>query len=473
VIGEFGQADGTISPALSMSDLVRSSLGVADLTVKTSRDLGDLIHVDGPFPTAFPCGALGKPCCRAPAASQNIPAFGPLVGCQQGLGCDLTTNTCVSACGGPGQVCCDGPETRAAKWTADGKIYSPNSRNLREMCDTGVCDKQAHRCITCGTQDGGPCCSSDAAQATARCFRDAKTGNRLVCNDRWARDAGGICLACGKSGQPKCLTAGESPCDDGLVERESDGICVSCGSVGQPTCDRGEPCRDGESVPNLSFSECLPAGGPNQPCRPDGHFGGCNYQGLFCNNGHICQSCGNPGEICCPPGNLKYEVSHNTGCQQPAECVNNRCFACGEVDFPVCPGKDPCRNDSVAVNGWCRSAAPPPGGGGGGGGGGQLKTCNGEDWGFSTTKRIVYIKRADQCVVGFGYNANSAQEADTCARRDHGDAVVTEAIFPYKFGLTSPFGCNTVNLLATDDAGAQTCAQSQCINCVVTPDDCP
>jgi hypothetical protein len=184
--GEFGPAEEAIYPALSLSDFVKSSLGLADL-VATTRDLGSLgyvdNYVDNPFPFAVPCGAFGESCCRAPAASQNIAAFGPLVSCQQGLGCDITTNKCVSPCGSPGQVCCDGPETRAVKWTADGKVYSPNSWNMREMCDTGVCDKQTHRCITCGTQAGGPCCSSDAAQATARCFRDATTGNRLVCNE--------------------------------------------------------------------------------------------------------------------------------------------------------------------------------------------------------------------------------------------------------------------------------------------------
>jgi len=37
MIGKFGQADGTIYPALSISDLVRSSLGLADLVVKPKR----------------------------------------------------------------------------------------------------------------------------------------------------------------------------------------------------------------------------------------------------------------------------------------------------------------------------------------------------------------------------------------------------------------------------------------------------
>jgi hypothetical protein len=490
---QFDQTNGSIYPALSLSDFVKSSLGLADTVAGSLHDFGDLIHVDSPFPTAIPCGALGKPCCRAPAGAQNIAVFGPLVSCQEGLGCDLATNTCVSGCGATGQVCCDGPETRALKWTADGSIYSHNSWNMREMCETGVCDKKTHRCITCGTQTGGPCCSSDAAQATARCFRDAQTGNRLVCNSPWA-DADSYCVECGKSGQPKCLTAGEARCDDGLVERESDGVCVSCGQTGQPTCDRGEPCRDGHSVPDRSFSQCIPAGGPNQPCRPNGD---CDLQTLFCNAAHVCQSCGQPGEICCPPGRLPA----NASCVGPNnECHENRCFTCGQDDSPICPTGSPCRTLSDPVDGWCRpcggegqrccssatliprclpnmhcddgicrrpSAPPPPPPPN------QWKTCNGENRTLSTIDREVFIKGDDQCVFSVFYPSNSVHEAYICARRKYDGAVVTDPVYPYKYALTSAFGCNTVNFLATDDAVAQTCAQLQCINCLVTPGDCP
>ncbi len=470
VSGRFDQADGDIYPALSISDILRSSINYIDVVAKSSRDLSDFIYVNSPFPL-IACGALGKACCRAPTASQNVPAFGPLVSCQHGLGCDITTNRCVSTCGGPGQVCCDGPETRAPKWTPDGKLYSPNSRNLREMCDAGVCDRQTHRCVTCGTRDGGACCSSDAAQATPRCFRDARTGNRLVCIDRWAGDVGGMCVECGKLDQPKCKTAGEAPCDDGFVERESDGICVPCGWTGLPTCPIGEPCRDGRSVPNRSFSQCIPAGGYNQPCRPDG---GCDYQDLFCNNSRMCQTCGHPGEVCCAPGKLDRIVSNNTGCLQPAECVNNRCFACGQENLPVCPGKDFCHDGSEVRNGWCRrppSPPPPPPSQPPG----QFKTCNGENWGWSTMERTVYVKDANsQCIVDVTYKANSEQEAYTCARRDYGtNAAVTEPIGLYKFALTSQFGCHAVTVIGTDESEAERCAQWHCINCSVTPGDCP
>jgi hypothetical protein len=362
VSGKFDQADGDIYPALSINDILKSSINYIDVVAKSSRDFSDFIYVNNPFPL-IACGALGKACCRAPTASQNVPAFGPLVSCQHGLGCDITTNRCVSTCGGPGQVCCDGPETRAPKWTPDGKLYSPNPRNLREMCDAGVCDRQTHRCITCGTRDGGACCSSDAAQATARCFRDARTGNRLDCHARWVGDVGGICLECGPLGQPACATAGEWPCDDGGVAKN--GLCVHCGWVGESICDRGEACRDGRSVPDRSSSLCIAAGGPNQPCRPDG---GCDDPRYFCNGNRICQyynytipvgagaSVGGGGGGVC---GAKGQVPCGSGCNQGLILSGGKCVS------PPSPSPDACALEGQAcVADWltgthcCQAGGP-------------------------------------------------------------------------------------------------------------------
>src|SRR6478672_12850118 len=103
------------------------------------------------------CGQLGQHCCHAPNNLQS-PGVGPLVACDKELGCDITTDLCVSPCGGVGQACCDGPETRSPKWTLDGKVYSPNYWNMREMCDSGACAPTTHRCFACGTSDGAACC---------------------------------------------------------------------------------------------------------------------------------------------------------------------------------------------------------------------------------------------------------------------------------------------------------------------------
>jgi hypothetical protein len=250
------------------------------------------------------CGALGKACCRPPAAL-HIPAdLGPIVSCQQGLGCDITTGKCVSSCGGTGQVCCDGPETRATKWTARG-LYSPNSWNMREMCDAGACERQTHRCFTCGTQEGGRCCPPDAAQATARCV-----GDRLKCEfDEQVFGTSGTCHACGIKGRPPCPWG----CDAGLDLRN--GLCDICGGDGQPKCDNG--CKSGL---DLAKGLCRQCGG-NQQILCD--FG-CRA-GLGPKNG-LCVACGGPGQAPCDNG----------WCQPGTRLTNGVCTLCGYNGQPPC-----------------------------------------------------------------------------------------------------------------------------------------
>ena len=240
------------------TSLFRGSASYLGLATSSDRSIGGIVTRGGwtptfgrevawvKFPGVFPfnnwCGALEESCCRAPF--QNVPAFGPLVSCQRGLGCDITTNKCVSPCGGSGQVCCDGPETRALKWTAEGNIYSPTSWNLREMCDKGACDTQTHRCYTCGTQDGGPCCPPDAAQATARCV-----GDFLECEfDPGGYAVSGTCRACGSKGRPPCRWG----CGPGLNIRNS--LCDICGSDFQPPCDTG--CNPGLGLAQGLCRQC-------------------------------------------------------------------------------------------------------------------------------------------------------------------------------------------------------------------------
>jgi hypothetical protein len=154
----------------------------------------------GGFRTGLGSGPMGiwAAAFIAPRASNR--EFGPLVSCKQGLGCDLASGTCVAACGGMGQACCDGPETRALRWTSDGRVFSPNPRFLREMCSAGACDKTSHRCFACGTADGAPCCPPDAAQATARCM-----GERLSCHfDAAGFNTSGTCHMCGIRGREPC-----------------------------------------------------------------------------------------------------------------------------------------------------------------------------------------------------------------------------------------------------------------------------
>jgi hypothetical protein len=257
----------------AQTSLYRTSTSYRGLATGSDRLTGGVI-ASGGWTSTFAsevtrlnpwCGAVGGPCCRAPF--QNVPAFGPLVSCQEGLGCDVTTNKCVSTCGGPGQVCCDGPETRALKWTADGKVQSPNSWNLREMCNQGACDRQTHRCFACGTQEGAPCCPPDAAQATARCV-----GDHLQCQfDPLGFSKSGTCRACGSMGKPNCHWG----CDTGLGIRN--GLCVICGGKGQLACDDG--CDTGLRIRNGLCDTC---GGNGQLACDDGCQRGLTASGGVC-----------------------------------------------------------------------------------------------------------------------------------------------------------------------------------------------
>lgn len=267
------------------------------------------------------CGALGEACCRAPEAVQNVAVFGPLVSCQEGLGCDLASGRCVAPCGGTGQPCCDGPETRALKWTADGRTYSPNSWNMREMCTAGACEKQTHRCFGCGTGDGQPCCPPDAAQATARCV-----GDRLTCIfDPDSFGESGTCYACGVRGHRPCPWG----CDAGLGLRH--GLCDVCGGDGQPPCDGG--CQAGLAVAQGLCRQC---GGNHQiPCD----FG-CRA-GLGLKQGR-CEMCNGPGQAPC-----------DSGCSAGTRLSNGVCVACGR------DGQPPCANGCVyplrVAGNLCRS----------------------------------------------------------------------------------------------------------------------
>jgi hypothetical protein len=296
------------------------------------------------------CGNLGQACCRAPASAAN-PAFGPLVACHTGLGCDITSNTCVQPCGGAGQACCDGPETRAVKWTADGRVYSPNSYDMREMCLRGACDVASHRCFNCGTTDGGACCPPDAARATARCLgrnmhcefsNDSITsGTCVLCGALGKRPCedgcdtnlklrNGLCAICGAEGQLPC----DAGCNSGLATAQ--GVCRRCGAAGQIPCDRG--CNVGTTAIN---GICTACGANGQPACSQG----CNY-GLIPIGG-VCRPCGANGQ---PPCDKR--------CDYPMKIANGVCRSCGaKGQIPCDIG---CDYPFVVVNGVCAARQEPP-----------------------------------------------------------------------------------------------------------------
>jgi hypothetical protein len=298
------------------------------------------------------CGALGKACCQSPF--QNVPAFGPLVSCEQGLGCDITTGKCVSPCGGPGKPCCDGPQTRAPKWTADGRIYSPNAWNMQEMCEKGACDRQTHRCFACGTQDGTPCCPPDASQATARCV-----GRYLECEfNPEGFSVSGTCRACGSKGKPPCHWG----CDMGLDIRN--GLCDICGGKLQLPCDNGckSPLRVQDGVCR-SVPPPLQCGDEGQiPCAEMTCKANLNLNIDMFSNRLICTaSCGHVHQYAC---RTKYAVPD--GVRSRYRCFDHsKLFATGPVDPSNClcvPNTiNDVENDVSDNSGFCISTFPAPG----------------------------------------------------------------------------------------------------------------
>src|SRR5206468_4027234 len=115
------------------------------------------------------------------------------------LGCDITTNRCVASCGGPGQPCCDGPDTVASRGGASPTVGF--GRRLKPMCVTGACGIGTHRCFTCGQLDGLACCPPDEQNAVSTCRAEG-----LYCKT-WTADPRdkGVCTVCGHVGESPCM----------------------------------------------------------------------------------------------------------------------------------------------------------------------------------------------------------------------------------------------------------------------------
>jgi hypothetical protein len=447
---------------------------------------GPLVDADIYFPS-IPCDKPGNPCCLRDAEVKTPH-------CHKSLGCNVATRRC-EPCGGQGQVCCDGDFTGFSLRGYSGFLLDPQERTT--TCNPGLrCDAKlaadgktwlgTRRCQPCGTTLGGPCCAPDASYGLGRCFADAATGEPLVCSDPW-KGAAGICIPCGKAaGQPACIASGQA-CASGLVADSHD-ICRPCGSPGEPMCEDGVPCRSG-AVPHRFRDECVPAGGPNQPCDPTVP-GGCVYKGTFCNAGKICEPCGMPGQRCCPPEASMRDYHTATGCWKPGECrdtpTGRRCAGCGFEHGPVCQHESPCQGGEP-VNGWCRpcgkegqvccrwsasircdqglicrdNACKKPGGGGAGNTE-QWRTCSGESYTWSTMARPVTIEKSNGCTMVDTFVASTDEEALRCARAKWGDDAVVEHPDWFKVSLDCEYtGCRTVTLPARDRDAAEDCASSE------------
>ncbi|KAH8742636.1 hypothetical protein BGZ57DRAFT_919963 [Hyaloscypha finlandica] len=316
-------------------------------------------------PWFFFCGSEGQECCTPSFAT--IPEYGPLVKCDTGLGCDLTTSTCVSPCGAPGEPCCDGPETRALKWNNYG-VYSPTGFQMKEMCNDGFCDKPSHKCFDCTSTPGSACCPPDASQATARC-----NGENLECKFDDSLAARGTCFLCGGAGNPPCH--GECEQDLKLIN----GICVNCGDADQIACDENRHecnhgCKDNLRLVDGICKACgdqgqIPCGVPAYPrCPKLTNQFGCKT-GMGIRQG-LCQMCGTESKSpcdgfgCFPPlarknglctvycGHENQEPCDDRGCFPPLQVLAGNCKTCGSQKSPACP-KGGCHPELGLLNGVC------------------------------------------------------------------------------------------------------------------------
>jgi hypothetical protein len=384
-----------------------------------------------PIDVVLPCGEPGQACCRWPGAPPD--AVNP-VHCNSGAGCDITTNTCVASCGGGGQVCCDGPDTRAIQWKPDGRILQPSGPLVRDMCEGGIC-LDSRRCdVSCGRTAGAPCCPPDVAIGSATC----KQGN-LICAHDPNTFKSGTCLACGDQGQPPCDLDGCRFSAGSVRTVERNGVCVACGLPGTPKCSGLRKCGAG-TAPDPRRDQCVIAGGKDELCLEGGF---CGFDGMFCDASNKCRLCGQPGQRCCPDREL---------------LGGGRLLECGGFSNVACEGSPEQR--------FCHLTPPPASGGPPPSN--PPRTCSGQPFGIGiTTPFEIWVREGSGCAkreaVLF---ANSPAEALGCAHNSFSN-VIADVVQEFRVKATSPAsGCNGYTIVAKDDEDAKSCAQALCgIDC--------
>ena len=406
-------------------------------------------------PTVFQCDKTGVACCVADSAVPTAHCIGGAVGC------NIATNKC-EPCGGPGQVCCDGPHTA---FNGKNLSYEPSPWNPElspVMCrQPASCDARqvnghwegSRTCKACGTARGAACCAPDAEFAVTRCV-DADPGivrGRLTCSDMFSA-TNATCVPCGVTGAPLCTGR---PCIDGFAVQG--GQCQPCGDIGMPTCDDGEPCRTSQAVP--VHGTCVKAGGPNEPCKQDGT---CINYGLSCQEGVCKGACGNLGGACCGILEVGFE------CYDGASCRSDKCEPCGGSG-QICCGDANCNAGltcdqnpfNPVLDGHCQPAAPPPpppppppG---------PLPSCDGTPWTTHQTFHIFLQVFPNRCLVDGYYAANSIAAAQQCGLNAYpGTVVVNDIVDTYDYYSYDDQGvfCTNHSVGATNGNDAQTCAEA-------------
>jgi hypothetical protein len=221
----------------------------------------------------------------------------------------------------------------------------------------------------------------------------------------------------------------------------------------------------------------------------------CKHGSLVCNGNGICEPCGGGGEVCCP-------ADRGPPCGEARECKDGRCFACGFLNMPECPGADRCKPGFTPDGGLCRACGERdqrccrdddvrvcnvdeglrcdddvcrlPGGGGGGGGGGEpARTCSGALQTPFTLPRAVHVEDENGCVATPEFPANTQEEAIGCARALFGDAVLPGEPVPFDWAVTCHVGCTNQKIPARDEGKSSDCVQYMFPDCTAAKGTCP
>jgi hypothetical protein len=177
---------------------------------------------------ALECGGAGQQCCDHYRA-----LGGGIVGprhCNPGLGCNPTTLRCESGCGAEGSVCCDGPDTVAAHPVGLTRDERGRLSVANPMCrGATVCNRATNRCVGGCGGSGQDCCPPTPHIDVASCLAILAPQHTCAYDDE--AETSGVCVPCGREGQPPCLIEG---CAGRL--RDFSGVCLPCGLCGERPC---------------------------------------------------------------------------------------------------------------------------------------------------------------------------------------------------------------------------------------------
>lgn len=276
-----------------------------------------------------PCGKLGADCCAGDPQCDELSPGIPAACSKDGK--------CVSCGYNQGDPCCPGStkcmgydlecDAKTGTCLKCGGTGYPCCTQRATKCDNSSDICKNGSCTQCSGDPGTDCCPGVGAQCPG-------SGEPSEC-------VGGTCVACGNPNEVCCTTL-QPDCEDETTACQ-DKKCVPCGlEAGQPCCS-GNSCR-GYAL-ECENNTCTKCGETGDPCCKQGSTK-CYNDTDVCRNDHCTQCSGDPGSFCCS-GNFPCP-----GSGYPAECINDACVPCGRENEaccqtlqPACPDGTTCDNN--------------------------------------------------------------------------------------------------------------------------------